>query len=454
MLDFLGRFHPVLVHLPIGILLIAVLFEWFPKKKKYKSFRRVIPVTLLLGAIGSMASAFTGYLLSRSGDYETQLVGWHQWAGLSLTIVAFVYWFLKSEKLYKKFHRVLSIIVLVMVTVTGHLGGSITHGEDFLTAGFSQTSAYDLLSINLDSAKFYHDLVAPILEDKCYSCHGSSKQKGKLRLDSPKDILKGGKDGVILVAGNVEESELIDRIQLPREHEDHMPPKEKKQLTTQEIEILNTWIASGADFNKTIVQSGALDKVSTILSSSAKVSSSDVPMTSVNPASEEVLNQLRKLGVVILPLAENSNYLNANLVNVTNLDSAILLISLLQEQLVWLKLSDQSVIDSHLTSLKSLNQITKLWLDHTSITDSSLINLTGYENLTYLNLNGTKVSVPGILQLQDLKKLKTIYLFQTSVNSDDLTQLKEKMPSVHFEIGNYSVPSLVTDTIILKAPVN
>jgi uncharacterized membrane protein len=453
MLDFLGRFHPVLVHIPIGILLIAVLFEWFPKKKKYKSFRKVIPITLLLGAIGALGSAITGYLLSQSGDYETELVGWHQWTGISLTIVAFVYWFLKSKKLYKQFHRVLSIIVLLMVTVTGHLGGSITHGEDFLTASFSHTSAYDLSSINLDSAKFYDDLVAPILEDKCYSCHGSAKQKGKLRLDSREHILKGGKGGKILVAGNGEESELIDRILLPREHEDHMPPKEKKQLTTQEIEILNTWIASGADFNKTITQLGALDKVTSILSSSSKVSSSDVPTISVNPASEEVLNQLRKLGVVILPLAENSNYLNANLVNVTNLDSAMLFINQLNEQLVWLKLSNHPITDTQLVNLKPLKQISKLWLDHTAITDAGLINVSELENLTYLNLNGTKISSLGILELQKLKNLKTIYLFQTQVTSNDIKLLKEKMPSIQFEIGNYSVPSLATDTIILKAPV-
>lgn len=454
MLDFLGHFHPVLVHLPIGILLLAVLFEWFPKKKKYKSLRRVIPITLLLGAIGATVSAATGYLLSQSGDYETELVGWHQWTGISLTIVAFVYWFMKSEKLYKQFHRALSIIVLLMVTVTGHLGGSITHGEDFLTAGFSRSSSYDLSAINLDSAKFYDDLVAPILENKCYSCHGSAKQKGKLRLDTREYILKGGKDGKILVAGSVEESEVIDRIQLPLEHEDHMPPKEKKQLSIQEIEIINTWIATGADFTKTILQSGALDKIASILSASSKVSLSDVPKASVTPANKEVLSQLRNLGVVILPISENSNYLNANLVNVTNLDSAVEILSQLQEQLVWLKLSDQPITDEHLTRLKSLKQITKLWLDQTLVTDGGFISLSDFKNLSYLNLNQTNITPAGIFQLQSLQKLRTLYLFQTSVTLDDVVSLNEKMSSVHFEIGNYSVPSLATDTIILKSPGN
>jgi uncharacterized membrane protein len=454
MLDFLGRFHPVLVHLPIGILMLAVLFEWFPKKKKYKSFHRVISITLLVGAFGAMGSAITGYLLSQSGDYETNLVDWHQWAGISLTVITFVYWFLKSEKLYKNFHRALSVIVLLMVTVTGHLGGSITHGENYLTTGFSETSEYDLSAINLDTAKFYNDLVAPILENKCYSCHGSAKQKGKLRLDTREHILKGGKGGVILVAGIVDESELMDRIQLPSEHEDHMPPKEKRQLTTQEIEIINTWIATGADFNKTVVQAGAFTKVAALFSPAAKVSLQDVPAIPVNPANEEVLSHLRKLGVVVLPVAANRNYLNANLVNVTQLDSALKLISKLQEQLVWIKLSDQPVTDAQLANLTSLKQITRLWLDGTNITDAGIINLAGLQNLIYLNLNGTKISVSGILQLQILKNLNTVYLFQTSVLPDDLITLKEKIPSAHIELGNYSVPSLQTDTIILKAPLN
>ncbi|MBL7876781.1 MAG: hypothetical protein JNL53_14030 [Cyclobacteriaceae bacterium] len=454
MLDFAGRFHPVLVHLPIGILLLAILFEWFPKEKKYKPFRRVLPITLLMGAFGAMVSVATGYLLFQSGDYEAELVGWHQWTGITLALVAFVYWFFKYEKLYKKFHRILSIIALLLVTVTGHLGGSITHGEDFLTAGFLQSASYDFSTLNLDSAKFYDDLIVPILEDKCYSCHGSAKQKGKLRLDSREHILKGGKGGVVLVAGRVEESELIDRIQLPREHEDHMPPKEKKQLTTEEIEILNAWIAAGANFTKTLAQGGAKDKVAAILSTSTKVSLKDVPTEPVNPASEEVLNRLRKWGVVVLPLAENSNYLNANLVNVTHLDSAIEKLSSLQEQLFWLKLSDQPLSDTQLAQIKSLKQITKLWLDNTAVTDAGLSNLSNFKNLSYLNLNGTRVSPAGLLQFQHLKSLRTIYLFRSSIIPEDVVLLKEKMPAVHFEIGNYRVPPLPSDTIILKTPAN
>jgi hypothetical protein len=116
------------------------------------------------------------------------------------------------------------------------LGGSITHGSDYLTKHFppatkvivkQKESRYLMCS----KALAYTDVIKPILETRCYGCHGPNKQKGKLRLDEPDFILKGGKDGKIIIAGKADESNLIERIFLPKENEDHMPPKEKAQLT-------------------------------------------------------------------------------------------------------------------------------------------------------------------------------------------------------------------------------
>ena len=55
----------------------------------------------------------------------------------------------------------------------------------------------------------FKELVTPILEAKCIGCHGADKQKGKLRLDTIEAILKGGSEGLAVVAGNVTESSLI-----------------------------------------------------------------------------------------------------------------------------------------------------------------------------------------------------------------------------------------------------
>ncbi|HQX86001.1 MAG TPA: hypothetical protein PKV23_10970, partial [Aestuariivirga sp.] len=99
---------------------------------------------------------------------------------------------------------------------------------------------------NVQQAVVYTDIVQPILQSKCYSCHGPAKQKGKLRLDEPPFIDKGGEEGKVLIAGNAGESEMIKRLLLPLDNKDHMPPKQKSQLTKAEIELLSWWVASGA----------------------------------------------------------------------------------------------------------------------------------------------------------------------------------------------------------------
>lgn len=89
-------------------------------------------------------------------------------------------------------------------------------------------------------------VIKPILANSCVSCHGEKKQKKKLRLDSLAAIMKGGKDGAVVVPGNADKSDLIARIQLDLDDDDHMPPKKKPQLTDKEILILQWWINAGA----------------------------------------------------------------------------------------------------------------------------------------------------------------------------------------------------------------
>jgi mono/diheme cytochrome c family protein len=91
----------------------------------------------------------------------------------------------------------------------------------------------------------YTGIIKPILANTCVSCHGEIKQKKKLRLDSLAAIMKGGKDGAVVVPGNVDKSDLIDRITLDPKDDDHMPPQGKPQLTDQQIKILTWWVQSG-----------------------------------------------------------------------------------------------------------------------------------------------------------------------------------------------------------------
>lgn len=370
---------------------------------------------------------------------------------ISLTVYSLGYAWMRTEKGFKSFHKVFSVVLLILLMITGHLGGSLTHGEDYLTTGLTSGSSIDISKVNLQEAVFYDDLVKPILEDKCYGCHGPSKQKGKLRLDEPQHILKGGKDGVVIVAGKIDESELVDRMLLPLDDEDHMPPKEKKQLTEKEIEILKTWIASGADFKKSVKDAGQLAALEKIISSEKSVGISDVPPDEIQAADQTALNELQKMGVVIIPVAANSNYLSANLINASSLDSAIDLLNKVKEQLVWLKTGDQPVTDNHLIKIGGLAKLTRINLDHAQITDAGLANLKSLTSLIYLNLNNTKISVAGISNLSTLK-LQSLYLYGTNIKAEEVASVKKVLPATNIEIGNLQVPFLVSDTTEARAP--
>ena len=97
-----------------------------------------------------------------------------------------------------------------------------------------------------DPETVYGGLIHPVFEAKCVGCHGADKQKGKLALNTLEALLKGGKSEKTVVAGKSGESELARRTGLPADDDDHMPPKDKDQLSAIEIALLKWWIDAGA----------------------------------------------------------------------------------------------------------------------------------------------------------------------------------------------------------------
>ena len=250
MTDFIGNFHPVLVHLPIGILLVAVLFEFLSRKEKYNQLNIAVGITLLLGAISAVLACITGFLLSKTEDYDATLITRHQWFGIAVAYISIIALYLHKRN-YKQ-NKWVMILLALLIIITGHLGGSITHGSGYLTKYFSSKESTTKIKpiADIREASLYADIIRPIFQSKCYGCHGPNKQKGKLRLDEQEFILKGGKEGAVIAAGNPDESELLKRILLPVEDEDHMPPKEKAQLTQSELDLIDWWVSTGATFNK------------------------------------------------------------------------------------------------------------------------------------------------------------------------------------------------------------
>ncbi|MBC7827255.1 MAG: hypothetical protein H7122_05890 [Chitinophagaceae bacterium] len=456
--EFIGRLHPLLVHLPIGILLIACLLQWLSSKQRFSELYQAITITLLCGMVAAIASTISGYLLRMNEDYDEQLVNIHQWLGISTAVISIIFYFLHRRNAPVKVRLGISVLLFLLIVLTGHFGGTLTHGSDYLSfSGSGETTAIRQKPIaDVQEAMIYTDIVQPLLQTKCYGCHGKNKQKGGLRMDDSARLWKGGKDGIVLIAGKADESEMIKRLLLPRNHEDHMPPKEKPQLNEQEIALLHWWIASGAPFRKKVKEVKQSETIKPILISfqnngPEKKLISDIPVTAVNRGDEEAINKLKERGVVVLPVAQNSNYLMASFVIVDSVtDSDIALLLPLQQQFIWLKLGNTRISDSSLYVISKLKNITRLQLDHTNITDTGLAHLRSLTNLQYLNLVGTKVSLQGMLALKELKNLQSVYLYQTLIKSSEWTALKNNFPHILIDSGGYSVPIFETDTTLVK----
>ena len=461
MSEFFGHFHVVLVHLPIGILLLACVFQWLERRPKFSSLHVATNIALLIGMICAILSALTGYLLSFSGDYDEGLVITHQWFGISVAAVSIAMFYYHNKGVSFKTQVSISILLFVLIIITGHLGGSLTHGSDYLTKSWTLTS--DTVALrkpipNVQEAMVYPDVIQPILQTKCYSCHGKNKQKGKLRMDDSLRLMKGGKDGPVIIPGNVEKSEMAKRISLPREDDDHMPPKEKPQPTEQEIALIHWWIKSGASFDKKVKQLDQPEELKPALLAlqnvqEKKIIVPDLPAKPVVKANDETIKKLKDIGAVVDPVAQNTNYLSANFVTVTNPgDREIQLLLPLKEQLIELKLSGASITDSALLVIAQFKNLMRLQLDHTKITDKGLASLRALEDLRYLNLVGTAVTEKGVMQLKDLKNLRSIYLYQTGVKKSEWKDLKKAFPKTLIDSGGYTVPFLPTDTIEVKPP--
>jgi uncharacterized membrane protein/mono/diheme cytochrome c family protein len=268
--QLLGRLHPLLVHFPVGLLCVALLFELVAWNRKSTDLKAGIKALVYIGAGSSVLAALFGYMLAQQEEYGSSTLELHQWSGIAtmvfsvITAIAYA-----NQRFSPNLGKSFLTLTVLGVTVAGHYGASLTHGDDYIssvlpfgkeadtrdpaatpTAG-EQTN-FNLTSLSssdkpLDPQQI-QDLnvqVRTILAHNCYSCHSSTKVKGELRLDSKEFVLKGGEGGPVLVAGQPEKSELIRRIKLPRDHEDAMPTK-GKGLTANEIATLEFWIKQGA----------------------------------------------------------------------------------------------------------------------------------------------------------------------------------------------------------------
>lgn len=466
-LETIGRLHPLLVHLPIGIVLLALAMEVYrPRTTETEegmaAARRMV---WLVGAVTALLSCVTGLLLEREGDHAQRLTDRHKWSAIATTLLAclgYAATFAASASgPHLLLRRSIRAGTLAGILLTGHFGGSLTHGEGYLTSALRMRSENENVSdaargsvkmnMNPDSAVLYSDVVAPILQGRCVECHGPDKQKGGLRLDGMEALLKGGKNGAVLVKGDPGSSELYRRLLLPMEDEHHMPPPKKRQLTENEIRLLHWWILNGHDFKNRVhdlsPDSGMRKvlegwKTGRDMGGESASAASEWPSSDVPEADAGLVAELRGKGILVLPVEPGKGFLQASLLNAPlPADSAVLLLTRLSRQLVWLKADAKGLTDAGCDHIARLTNLTRLSLAGSSVTDLGLSKLSPLPNLRRLNLAGTAVTERGLVSLGVKSALERLYLHDTRVGRDSIAALERFFPSALIDTGGYRLDS-------------
>ena len=444
--DFLiliGRFHPLIVHLPIGFIVLGILIEL--NKKKLGWSNEALKFIFFWASITGVFSIISGFFQYQNGGYLWETVQNHFIAGVLTIILSFSFYLkLIENSIFKSIPRKLFTIAnSVILIVTGHLGGSITHGEEHLVEPIN-----NLVGINEEetlTVKYYEDfkekplfysIIQPIIDEKCVKCHNSKKSNGKLKMHNSEELMRGGKNGSIINYDNPEMSEMYVRIHLPKEEKKHMPPKTGKQLTRQEINLISKWIKNGSSFEKSIKDFKLEENLKNYFFATEKPF---FPLIEVSAPDNESIRKIREKKILINSIYKNSNFLKVSSINSLDFkNDDISLLSDINKNIVSLDLSDSRITDSIFSQLKYFTNLTILKLNNTAITGKKINQLSELKNLKRIYLVNTNFNFEYINTFTQFKNLKKVYLFNENNSLKDLDKFS-KYDNQIFEFGNYSL---------------
>ena len=443
-LQVVGRMHPLVLHFPIVLLFIYILWSaWISRLSSFKEHAAMVGDTLLLiTALFAGITALMGILLSREEGYDADALFWHKWSGTLVSLVCFAWYTYSNTIRSKKFFSVsLTTVSFLLILIAGHQGAAITHGQDYLLAPILHDAAKP--PVAFENAVLYTDMVKPILDAKCISCHNAKKAKGSLIMETEVQLLKGGKHGSLWNKDNPELSLLLKRVQLPVDEKRHMPPLGKPQLNEEEEQVLFQWIKSGADFKVKVSALPANDSLRILAKNQFKSGGEET--YDFDAADEKKVSQLSNTNRVIHPIALESPALAVNFYNRQNYNTAALKELLpLKEQITALDLAYMPVKQEDLDIITQFNNLRTLNLNFSSLPGTGIAELQSLKKLHLISLSGTNVNEKDIAPLTKFPKLSAVYLWNTPVNAKALEALKKSNAKIHFETG------FMNDTLVLK----
>ena len=415
---FFGNLHPLAVHLPIALLLLVPVLEIAAVNSRRRELRQAAGFVLGLAVASAIVAPYLGWLLARSNGFEGEFVTQHMWGGIAVATAALLCGVLRGRardesesNLPRSYVGGLTLAVVLLV-FTGYRGAQIAHGEDHLTEhlprslqawlGMAGTNAP-----NGGADTFYAARIAPIFDDHCVLCHGRSKRKADLRLDSHAGLLAGGKHGAVIKAGDAKSSELFRRVSLDPTHEDFMPAEGKPPLRDDDRALLRLWINAGA---------------SATLAANAIVGAPVVkpraePLAPDYHADRQAIARLESaLNIRLIPRSRNPSdglVLRTASFPAACDDSALKSLAPVARYIVDAELARTKVTDAGLKLLAQFANLRVLDLSHTAVTSAGVHELARLPKLELLNLTDTAIDDRGVAPLRHSASLKRLYLFQT-----------------------------------------
>ncbi|MFT3947565.1 MAG: FN3 associated domain-containing protein [Agriterribacter sp.] len=435
----LGRMHPLILHFPIVLLMLAVGMDIYRVANRntnsstfYNNFSGLL---LLSGALLTGITVIMGLFLSREEGYEGDTLSWHKWTGASVFFLSSLVYFIRNKTWYKTPATWFSAgIITLTLMAAGHYGGVLTHGEDFIMQPIYANIQKP--SVPIEQAIVYEHVVQPILEKKCVSCHNPNKLKGELALTDSVALAKGGKTGKLFVPGNPDISLLLERVHLPLEEEKHMPPDGKPQLTKEEIMLLTLWIREDAEFSQKVIDLPEDDSLRIIATAVLKPQTNEEKYD-FSPADEKTIAKLNNDYRTIAPVAKGSPALDVSIYN-RDLYSTKQLDELgeIKKQVVSVNLNKLPVKDADLKAVSQFENLRRLDLNFTDVTEKGLDALTSLKHLHTLTLSGAKLSFNGLKdKVANLKSLKTLSVWNTGLTPGEIEQLKSAYKGISFIEG-------------------
>jgi uncharacterized membrane protein/mono/diheme cytochrome c family protein len=443
--EFIGHFHPLVVHLPIGILIFTFILELIQLKSKTK-FNQAILLGTFIGTAFAIVSAIMGWLLSLDGGYDEKLLNNHQYAGWILCffciLLVIVKMFFSANVYFDKLNKSLWSIIIIVLFLVGHFGGSITHGADYLSLDLSAGNKEVKKALSIDSisalppekqaqVNTYEGLIYPLLDAKCIQCHNSEKKKGNLQLTSIDLILKGGKKGPALTAYNANQSLMIQRMLLDPANDKHMPPKGKPQLNNKEINLIYWWVQHGASINDKLGVALLNDTVKNLIASKIVPAFPALSLPQTFLVDSNKINSLKQLGLIVNLIAKGVGYIDLSAMNAPLLnDLQLQKITILDSHLVWLNLANTKITNKGFANLSSCKNVIKLNVAYTSLNDDAIGLLNQFTKLSYLNIVGTSITDNGLAKLNLSNNFKSLYCWNTKITQGGVDQFRKRYPNI------------------------